>query len=402
MLNIALLLHCGVFEKEFGKRFGLDRDSYLATYRNDWSWDYASSLKKEGIEPIIYTASQKYSGIYETKDGYRIRFLPLKVWYKWTSKFRFPPKRFKIGNYWQEILNSIAFKDSLLLGLKEDKVDLLYIQEYWTTRFDFLIDNVEIPIIGADHGGNDSLAIASHKQKSLPKAYKLQCQSTEELQKVKSYNGDAVLLTNSVDTDFYCPSTLKSQRTARKTILIVARLFERQKRISDLIRAMQYLDSTWILEIVGSGSDLKFLQNLASDLGVAQRVRFLGFIRDKNQLREKYRQCSVFALSSAWEAVALVVLEAMSCGVAVVITDIRTFKNLVIHKKNGIKVPVGEPLALAHGILKCYENRELYGKEARKIIVDSYSQKKLFSQLAEIIKSCPKIDKKTASTITQT
>ena len=148
MKTIALLLHCGAFEKEFGKRFDLDRDSYLATYRNDWSWDYASGLKKEGIEPIIYTASQKYSGIYETKDGYRVRFLPLKSWYKWASKFRFPPKRFKIGTYCQELINSVAFKDSLLLGLKEDKVDLIYIQEYWTTRFDFLIDNVKVPIIG--------------------------------------------------------------------------------------------------------------------------------------------------------------------------------------------------------------------------------------------------------------
>jgi glycosyltransferase involved in cell wall biosynthesis len=389
MKTIALLLHCGVFEKEFGKRFGLDRDSYLETYRNDWSWDYVSGLKKEGIEPIIYTASQKYSGIYETQDGYRVRFLPLKAWYKWASKFRFPPKRFKIGTYWQELINSVAFKDSLLLGLQEDKVDLLYIQEYWSTRFDFLIDNVKIPIIGIDQGGNDSLAIKSHKQKSLPKAYKLQCQSIEELEKVNSYDGDAVLLTNSVDTDFYSPSPFKDEFRERKNILIVARLFERQKRISDLIRAMQYLDNTWTLEIVGTGSDLKFLQNLASSLGVAQRVRFLGFIRDKSKLREKYQQCSVFALSSAWEAVALVVLEAMSCGAAVVTTDIRTFKNLVIHEKSGIRVPVGEPLALAQGILKCYENRELYGKEAREIVVDSYSKKKMFSQLAEIIKSCP-------------
>ena len=384
------MLLSGTFEAEYVKRYGFDRDSYLHTYRNDWSWDYASGLKSEGIQPIIYIPSLNYSGIYHTEDGFKVRFLLLKAWYRWVSKFRFPPQRFKIGTYWQGLINSVAFKDSLRFGLKEDQIDLLYIQEYWSTCFDFLIDNVEIPVIGADHGGNDSLAIKSHKQKSLPKAYKITSQSIEEVEKVKSYGGDAVLLTNSVDTDFYCPSFVKDRFKAEKTILIVARLFERQKRISDLIRAMKYLDRDWTLEIVGTGSDLKFLQNLASSLGVAQQVRFLGFIGDKSKLREKYQQCTVFASSSAWEAVALVVLEAMSCGTAVVTTDLRTFKNLVIHEKSGIRVPVGEPLALAQGILKCYENREINGKEARKIVVESYSKKKMFSQLAEIIKSCPK------------
>lgn len=393
MKTIALLLSCNSFEKEF-KSFGFDKDSYLKSYRNDWSWDYIIGLKKEGIEVILYTISQKYSGIHQTHDGYKVRFLPLKNWYKWASKFRFPPKRFKIGTYWQNFIHFVAFKDSLQDALARDKIDLLYIQEYWSTRFDFIVEQISIPVIGADQGGNDSLAIKLHKQKSLPKAYKLQCQSNEELEKVKSYGGDAVELTNSVDTDFYCPSSVTSQSAEQKKILIVARLYERQKRISDLIRAMQYLDDTWTLEIVGIGNDLKLLQNLASSLGVAQRVNFAGFIKDKNQLRDKYRECSVFALCSASEAVALVVLEAMSCGAAVVTTDIRTFKNLVISEKNGIRVPVGEPLALAQGILKCYENRELYGKQARKTVVDLYSKKKLFSQLAEIIKSCPKIDPK--------
>ena len=255
--RVAILLESS-FEAEYAKKYGLNRDSYLETYRNDWSWDYARGLKSAGVEPILYLVSQKYLGVHETKDEIKVRFLPLAPWYKWVSKVRFPPKRFKIGTYWQQLLNAIAFKKSLSSALKEDKIQLLYIQEYWTTRFDFLIDSVTIPIIGADHGGNDSLAIKSHKQRSLPKAYKIQCQCIEELEKIKNYSADGFLLTNCVDTDFYSPSTLGTQSTSPKTVLIVARLFDKQKRISDLIRAMKYLDDTWMLEIVGTGSDLKF------------------------------------------------------------------------------------------------------------------------------------------------
>jgi hypothetical protein len=122
MITIALLLS-GTFEAEYVNRYGLDRDSYLETYRNDWSWDYASGLRSEGIQPIIYIASLNYSGIYQTKDGFKVRFLSLKGWYRWASKFRFPPQRFKIGTYWHQLINVIAFKDALISALKEDKVD---------------------------------------------------------------------------------------------------------------------------------------------------------------------------------------------------------------------------------------------------------------------------------------
>ncbi|NJO98059.1 MAG: hypothetical protein HC764_20385 [Pleurocapsa sp. CRU_1_2] len=123
-MTIVAMLLFGSFEIEYGKRFGLDRNSYLASYRNDWSWDYAFGLKEQGIDVILYIVSQKYSGIYETKDGFKVRFITLKGWYRWASIFRFPPRRFKIGMYWQELVNFIAFHDSLKLGLKEDNVVL--------------------------------------------------------------------------------------------------------------------------------------------------------------------------------------------------------------------------------------------------------------------------------------
>jgi glycosyltransferase involved in cell wall biosynthesis len=205
-----------------------------------------------------------------------------------------------------------------------------------------------------------------------------------------------VLLANGVDTNFYC-SSLKDRYNNNsnidKTILTVARADDRQKRTSDLLKALQKLDSSWSLQIAGVGKDLKYLQDLASELNISQRVHFLGFISDKNELREEYRRCSVFVLPSAWEGLPLAVLEAMSCECAVVTTDIRAFDNLVIHNQTGIKVPVSNPSLLAQGILKCYENRKIYGKEARQKIVDCFSKKNLFLQLSQIIKACPNLQK---------
>jgi glycosyltransferase involved in cell wall biosynthesis len=58
-------------------------------------------------------------------------------------------------------------------------------------------------------------------------------------------------------------------------------------------------------------------------------------------------------MPSASEGLPLAALEAMSCGAAVVSSDISAFKQIVRNEINGIQVPVGEPLALAQGILKC-------------------------------------------------
>lgn len=391
MITVAILLGPATFEQFYTKTLGLDQASYLSSYRNDWSWDYTKGLKEQGIDPILYLVSQQYKGIYNTEDGFKVRFIPLKKWYKLASKFRFPPKRFKVGTYSQSLINVIAFKNSLLSALEEDRINLLYIQEYWSTHFDILINNVEIPIIGVDQGGNDSLVKKSDKQKSLPQAYKLQCQTLEELEKVQNYTKNALFLPNGVDTDFYHPLSSSNSCDRLNTILTVARADDRQKRTSDLLKALHYLPNSWSLQIAGVGKDIKYLQNLTSKLNIVERVDFLGFIGDKNELRKKYHECTVFALPSAWEGLPLAALEAMSCGCAIVTTDIRAFDNIVIHEKTGIKVPVGHHIALAQGILRCYENREFLGKEAREIVVNSYSKEKLFSQLAEIIKSCPSL-----------
>ena len=385
MKKVAILLTCESFEVFYERVMGLDKFTYLESYRSDWSWDYALGLQENGIDVIIYVTSIKHSGFYKTQDGFKVRFIPLDIWFKiigrrLTSKLYLVVKKpiAPIVTFLQELMAVNACKNALKIALKEDNISLLYVQEYWTTRFDFLVNRIQIPIIGADHGGNDSIAIKSNKIKT--------CQTLEETEKVKSYGADAIYLPNGVDTDFFCPLASES-RSLDKTILTVARLTDDQKRTSDLIRALVHLDSTWTLDIAGVGPDLKLLQNLAAQLQVSERVRFLGFIKDKTQLREKYRHCSVYAMPSAREGLPLAALEAMSCGAAVVSSDISAFNRIVRNEINGIQVPVGEPLALAQAILKCYENREIYGKESRKIAIESHSRNQVFSLLAAIINS---------------
>lgn len=385
MKRVAFFLYVNTFESWFEKVLGISKDDYIESYRNDWVWNYVLGLQANEIDIWIYIPSLKYEGLYETKEQIKVRFLSMSHWYNFVSRVPFF-KRFPVGTFLQEGINSFAFRQSLELALVKDKISLVYVQEYWPARFDFLANQIDVPIIAGDHGGSYSVAIKSIKRKTLPKACKIQCQTIEELNRVKTLGGDALLLPNGIDTNFFIPGDKKNFKS-EKLIFTVARLTDPQKKTSDLIHAMTYLDEQWVLEIAGVGPDLNKLQALVKSLNLDKRVRFLGFISDKEKLRLKYQQCDVFALPSAWEAVALAMLEAMSCGAAVVASDIPPFRPLVSDGVNGVRVPVGNPESLANGITKCYENKDCYGVAARKTVVDSFSNQENLAQLATVMKT---------------
>lgn len=388
-MRAAILLSLGCFESFYGKEFGLSHEKYLRSYRNDWSWEYVAGLNSQGVETLLYIPSVKTSGLFSTPDGYQVRFLAVKSWYRPWIRFSWL-HRTPFGRYMGQLANGAAFFGDLRQSLLQDGIDLLYIQGYWTGRYDYLTKRLQFPIIAADHGTNSYRQLTWAKRRSLSAARTVTCQTYEELSEVRTYGAHAVLLPNGVDTNFFypAPNGFEDAGADRKTILCVSRLKNRPKRITDLVRAMQFLDSQWTLQLVGDGPDRRMLEQLARDLRVEDRVRFSGFVDDRKMMREFYRKCSVFALCTSFEAVSLSVLEAMSCGCPVVVTDIRAFEALVEHCANGIKVPVGKPEELAIGIRNAYDMRLDLGKAARKTVLDNSSDAAVYTRLASIMREC--------------
>lgn len=389
--KVALLLSTHSFEAAYRDRFGLTRDAYLGSYRHDFSWDYVSGLAEQGVAASIYLPSVAEAGGYRTPEGVRVRFLPLAPWYRLWLVLPLLAKT-PVGRYLAEVANARAFYGPLRRALLEDEISLLYVQEYWTGRFDFLAGRLELPLIAADHGGKSYRQLTWRKRRTFRAAYKLTAQTPSELAEVQRYGADAVLLTNGVDTGFYRPAPAPvppaAPAASEKTILCVARLTEDQKRITDLIRALALLEPAWRLELAGSGPDRPLYEALVAELGLGGRVDFLGFVGDKEVLRGLYQTCGVFALTSVWEGLPLVVLEAMSCGAAVVVTDIRAFENLVEDRQNGVKVPAGDPEGIAAGILAAFRERTNLGRAARETVEARYAAKLVFRQLADLVKEC--------------
>jgi len=132
----------------------------------------------------------------------------------------------------------------------------------------------------------------------------------------------------------------------RPVLLAVGRLTE-QKDYPTMLRAFARLpmrDSATLV-ILGVGPLDAALGDLASELGIASRVRFLGF---RDNPYAWMRATDLFVMSSAWEGLPTVLIEAMACGAPVVSTDCPSGPDEILEGgKWGKLVPVGDFEALA-------------------------------------------------------
>jgi|SRR5882724_477438 len=129
-------------------------------------------------------------------------------------------------------------------------------------------------------------------------------------------------------------------------ILFCAKL-QPWKRPQDLLRAFARANSLNIYLIyAGDGPLLEELKRETEQLGVNDRVRFLGFV-NQSQLPSVYKSSDLFVLPSDYEPFGVVVNEAMLCGCAVAVSNRVGAAFDLVHPENGFVFPSGDVDALA-------------------------------------------------------
>ncbi len=123
----------------------------------------------------------------------------------------------------------------------------------------------------------------------------------------------------------------------------VARL-DPVKDLATLLRAFSAAGRGGTLVLVGDGPERSTLEGAARDLGVADRVRFLGARTDVRRLLPGF---DVFVNSSTYEGVSLTIIEAMAAGLPVVATRVGGTPEVVQDGANGRLVPAGGTEAMA-------------------------------------------------------
>ncbi len=114
------------------------------------------------------------------------------------------------------------------------------------------------------------------------------------------------------------PSDLPADRAPRDPVVLYVGRVTAEKGVDYLLRALPRIAVPCELRVAGDGYELKKQRALAAELGVADRVRFLGAL-DRASIQDLYRQAAVVVVPSVWpEPFGMVGPEAMSFGVPVV------------------------------------------------------------------------------------
>jgi len=137
------------------------------------------------------------------------------------------------------------------------------------------------------------------------------------------------------------------------------------------------------LLLVGDGDMASGYKKLVQRLGMDDRVDFLGFRKDVQQLMT----IADLAIStSRQEGLPVNVMEAMATGLPIVVTDCRGNRDLVDNGKNGFVVSGEDTRACAKAIKELYLSRDLrrkFGDRGREMI-EVYSLHSVLSELKEI------------------
>ena len=160
---------------------------------------------------------------------------------------------------------------------------------------------------------------------------------------------EIAVIPNFVDTERFSPDASGRSRLPcgeRPTVVHVSN-FRAVKRVPWLVEAFERASRgrEANLVLVGDGPDQGAAREKVSELGIEDKVTFLG---ERDELPELLAQACLFALSSTSESFGLSALEAMSCGTPVVATDVGGVGEVVTHGTTGLLSERDDMDAFAH------------------------------------------------------
>jgi N-acetyl-alpha-D-glucosaminyl L-malate synthase BshA len=171
------------------------------------------------------------------------------------------------------------------------------------------------------------------------------------------------LVYNFVDKRVYYPRGCNILRgdyaKPHEKIIMHISNFRPVKRVGDVIdifaRVNEKIPSRLLL--VGEGTELPKICNKVKELGLLDRVTFLG---KQDEVAQVISLADIMLLPSEKESFGLVALEAMACGVPTVASNAGGIPELISHGNSGYLAPVGDTIQMSEYVLRLLSDDALY------------------------------------------
>lgn len=209
--------------------------------------------------------------------------------------------------------------------------------------------------------------------------------SKQDLKTAKSYDHFVVLtnedkgywgmdknisvIPNALNNTFRNVDLKETERTNK--IIAVGRLAH-QKHFSELIHIFNAIHDKapdWGLEIIGNGPDKDRLQKLIDGLGLKSKVTLSSAT---STIQEKYLTGSIYAMTSRYEGLPMVLLEAQACGLPIISYDCKCGpKDIINDGIDGYIIPMGDRQLFADKLLELIKDQELRLRMGNAAVVSS-------------------------------
>ncbi len=194
------------------------------------------------------------------------------------------------------------------------------------------------------------------------------------------------VLVNGVDTDVFKPVAPARPRPGARFRLVAPRRLFAKNGVEHFVRAMPLIAAGADVDaiVVGDGPESDRLQRLAADLGVADRIDFLGS-RPHREMPDLLSSADLAVFPSLVEATSVAALESMACGLPVAASAVGGLPQIVGDDVGGL-FPPGDAQALARKVLELLNEADLaaLGARARARVVAEWSNARLVERHLQV------------------
>lgn len=228
---------------------------------------------------------------------------------------------------------------------------------------------------------------------NLKKPSVIMSTSSDMKDEIQKYTNRDVMVTYfGVDTEIFKPIPGFKNKN-EFTIGTVKSLFK-VYGLDYLIRAFKelldkYKDEKFKLIIAGIGEEKENLKNLSKELGIDELVEFRGYL-EIDKVVDTYNEMDVAVFPSLQESFGVSAVEAQSCGVPVVCSNVGGLPEATCPGKSSLLVEPENVTELFKSLEKLYLDRDLrieMGKNAREYVLDKFILKENFAKIESVYQS---------------
>lgn len=215
------------------------------------------------------------------------------------------------------------------------------------------------------------------------------------------FEGESFLVPNGVDVKAFTkevPDRIKDELKIKlnkqegDVFLVTSGRLTHKNGVDDVISSLAYLPKNIHFIIIGKGEQGSRLQKQANDLGVASRVKFVGFL-PYEEIPKYLSICDIFIRASRSEGFGNSFIEAMAAKLPVIATPVGGIPDFIDDKETGIFCSPDNPQSIVRAVNTILGDNALRAKMVEKAhhrVVDRYSWDHIASEMSGVFKKLSK------------